>query len=361
MFLMIVAVIVVFGGLIFFHELGHFSMARTLGMGVSTFSLGFGPKLLKRKFGKTEYALSLLPLGGYVALVGENEQSELPAGFSPQESFSLRPAWQRLLVVLAGPLANIFLALVLCWILAFGWGESVLLPSIGDVQADSPAAKAGIQKGDKIISIDGAPIAGWNEMSAAIAASNGRVLHMEILRSMGLSSDSIVIVDVKPIRSDRKTIFGETETAFLIGVRSAGAFETHSLGVMESIKAGWRQCLSMLSLTWQGFVKLAERVVPADQVGGPIMIAQIIGQQAHQGLSGLLGLAALISINLGILNLLPVPVLDGGTVVFCLLEIFFRRPVNKKIVDYSMRVGIVLLIALMIFATFNDVMRLVRG
>ena len=179
---------------------------------------------------------------------------------------------------------------------------------------------------------------------------------MDLLRKAAPDDAGAVIsVEATPVQSQRKTIFGETETAWLIGIRSSGAFETHRLSLGESFGAGFRQCWSMISLTWQGFVKLVERVVPADQVGGPIMIAQIIGQQAEQGL------AALISINLGILNLLPIPVLDGGTVVFCLLEIIFRRPVSKKLVGISMRIGIALLLALMVFATYNDVVRIFKG
>ena len=357
----ILAVVLVFGGLIFFHELGHFSVARAFGMGVSTFSLGFGPKILKKKRGKTEYALSLIPLGGYVALVGETDEAELPKGFTREESFSLRPAWQRLLVVLAGPVANLLLALILCVIVALGWGVTSMLPSVGDVQADTPAQRAGLQKGDLILSIDGRAISTWQEMSDTIAASNGATLTMEIGRKDAQGRESVLEVQLAPERSTRKTLFGETETAWLIGIRSSGAIETKELGFLDSLRAGFDQCGAMISLTWQGFVKLVERVVPADQVGGPIMIAQVIGEQASAGLAGILGLAALISINLGILNLLPVPVLDGGTVVFCLWEIIFRRPINKKVLDYSMRVGVALLIALMIFATFNDVMRLIRG
>ena len=167
MLMTIIAVIIVLGGLIFFHELGHFAVARCLGMGVSTFSLGFGPKILKRKLGKTEYALSLVPLGGYVALVGESNESEIPEGFSPKESFALRPAWQRLLVVIAGPAANILLAWLLCWILAFGWGTPVLLPDVGAVVENSPAAKAGLKAGDRILSIDGQAVGSWDAMSAA--------------------------------------------------------------------------------------------------------------------------------------------------------------------------------------------------
>ncbi len=357
----ILAVVLVFGGLIFFHELGHFSVARAFGMGVSTFSLGFGPKILKKKRGKTEYALSLVPLGGYVALVGETDEADLPEGFTREESFSLRPAWQRLLVVLAGPVANLLLALSLCVIVALGWGVTSMLPSVGDVQSETPAQRAGLQKGDLILSIDGTPISTWQEMSDTIAASNGATLTMEIGRKDAQGQESVLEVQVTPERSTRKTLFGETETAWLIGIRSSGAIETRELGFLDSLRAGFDQCVSMVSLTWQGFVKLVERVIPADQVGGPIMIAQVIGEQAHAGLAGILGLAALISINLGILNLLPVPVLDGGTVVFCLWEIIFRRPINKKVLDYSMRVGVALLVALMIFATFNDVMRLIRG
>ncbi|WP_300923648.1 site-2 protease family protein, partial [uncultured Desulfovibrio sp.] len=151
----ILAVIIVLGGLIFFHELGHFAVARALGMGVSTFSLGFGPKILTRKVGKTEYALSLVPLGGYVALVGESDEADIPEGFTPAESFARRPAWQRLLVVAAGPAANILLAWLLCWALAFGWGVPVLQPVVGAVTAESPAARAGLLPGDRILSIDG--------------------------------------------------------------------------------------------------------------------------------------------------------------------------------------------------------------
>lgn len=361
MLITIIAVVVVFGGLIFFHELGHFSVARLFNMGVSTFSLGFGPKILKKKVGKTEYALSLLPLGGYVALVGETDEAELPEGFTKEDSFSLRPAWQRLLVVLAGPVANMLLALILCWIMAFTWGEHVLLPSVGAVQQDSPAFKAGLKPGDQIVAIDGKETKTWQDMSDAIAGSNGRTLSVDVMSQDGQSGGDVRKVEITPVRSQRKTIFGEDETAWLVGVRASGAFATNELSASESITSGWKQCWNMIVLTWEGFVKLIERVVPADQVGGPIMIAQVIGEQAHNGLEGLLGLAALISINLGILNLLPVPVLDGGTCVFCLAEIICRRPVNKKFIDYSMRVGVALLIALMVFATFNDVMRIIRG
>ena len=163
-----------------------------------------------------------------------------------------------------------------------------------------------------------------------------------------------------PQWSTRKTIFGEDEKAWLIGIGPLGSVRVEELGFSEALKTGLVQTWRLVDLTWQSFVKLAQRVVPADQVGGPIMIAQMVGQQAEQGLVGVLGLAALISINLAILNLLPVPVLDGGQMLFCLIEMIFRRPVPQKIQEWGMRVGMALLLSLMIFATFNDVTRIIN-
>lgn len=372
----IIAVVVVLGGLIFFHELGHFAVARGLGMGVSTFSLGFGPKILKYRKGKTEYALSLVPLGGYVALVGESDPKDIPEGFTEKESFALRPAWQRLLVVAAGPAANIILAWLLCWTLALGWGTPVLLPQVGGVVQNGPADKAGIQPGDTIVSINGAAVANWQDMADAITQSNGKTLAVTLSRpDMAPQADDqtrtdeaaqpeqgmIISVELTPERSIRKTIFGEEESAWLIGIRNSGAVRLVQHGFADAAIAGAGQTADMVSLTWQSFVKLAERVVPLDQVGGPIMIMQMVGKQAHEGLAGLLALAALISINLGILNLLPIPVLDGGQIVFCLWEIIFRRPLNARLQDYAMRAGIALLVALMLLATYNDLWRILKN
>lgn len=364
MLLTIVSIAVVLGGLIFFHELGHFCVARALGMGVSTFSLGFGPKLLKKKIGKTEYALSLVPLGGYVALVGENpddnSEVELPEGFTEEESFALRPAWQRLLVALAGPVANIVLAWVLCWILAAGWGTPVLLPEIGAIGENTPAAKAGLKSGDRILTINGQAIEDWDAMAAAIGASNGNPMDMEVERKIG-DSVSLLHFTMTAERSTRKTIFGEDETAWLVGVRAAGTVSTKSESIFSALGTGFNQTIKMLDLTWQSIVKLFQRVVPLDQLGGPIMIGQMVSDQAHQGMAGLLMLTALISINLGILNLLPIPVLDGGLILFCIFETILRHPVNRKVQNYAMRIGLTMLICLMIFATFNDIWRIIKG
>lgn len=376
MFLTIISVIIVLGGLIFFHELGHFIVARLFGMGVSTFSLGFGPKILKHKWGQTEYALSLVPLGGYVALVGESDGADIPEGFTIHESFARRPAWQRLLVIAAGPIANIFLAWLLFWTIAFVWGTPVMQPVIGAVAPDSPAFRAGIQAGDTVEAINGKEIKSWDEMSEAINASAGEPMRILLLRptqndeaknmpkntpedtrqDMGHDLE----VEVRAEKSVRKTIFGEDETAWLIGVRAGNAISTEPQPFWQAAQAGAIQTWHMVALTWQSFVKLAQRIVPLDQVGGPIMIAQMVGEQAHHGLAGLLALTALISVNLGILNLLPVPVLDGGQILFCLYEMIFGRPLPVKAQEYATRVGLILLLGLMVLATFNDIWRLIK-
>lgn len=370
MFITILSVIVVLGGLIFFHELGHFCVARIFGMGVSTFSLGFGPKILKKKIGKTEYALSLVPLGGYVALVGESDGADLPEEFVMAESFALRPAWQRLLVIAAGPISNILLAWILCSALAFLWGTPIRQPVIGGVTPDSPAATAGLKAGDRIEKIDGKSVNSWEEMSDLIGASGGEPMQIEIFRPNRETDNDgniresaggkILHLQITATKSVRKTIFGEDETAWLIGIRSGNAITTRTEGFLGAGKSGAIQTWNMVTLTWQSFVKLAQRVVPLDQVGGPIMIVQMVGEQAHEGIAGLLALTALISVNLGILNLLPIPVLDGGQIVFCLYEMIFRRPLPVKAQEYATRVGLFLLIALMVLATFNDVWRLIK-
>ncbi len=355
MFESIFYVLLVLGGLIFFHELGHFLMGRAFGMGVSTFSLGFGPKLLKYTYGKTEYCLSLIPLGGYCALVGEEVDAELPEGFSEKESFALRPAWQRLLVVIAGPAANILLAWILCWGLAYGYGQQYVLPVIGSIIEKSAAAEAGLQPKDKIVSINKKPIESWAVMAEAIEESKGQPMQVQIERA-GQILD--MTIQAKTMR--RKNIFGEEVETYAIGVHASNEMHHSPVDFFESAKVGAVRTWDMVVFTWTGFVKLFQRVVPLDQVGGPIMIAQMVGQQAEQGLAPVLALAALISINLGILNLLPIPVLDGGHIVFYTIEMIARRPVSPRIRQILTQVGFFLLIGLMILATFNDIWRIIK-
>ncbi|HIU17292.1 MAG TPA: RIP metalloprotease RseP [Candidatus Avidesulfovibrio excrementigallinarum] len=362
-----VAVVLVLGGLIFFHELGHFSVARLFGIGVRTFSLGFGPKLWGKQVGKTEYRLSLVPLGGYVSMVGEDGEEEDPevlardasnnVTFDSSESFAFRPAWQRMLVVLAGPVANIVLAFLIYWGVALFAGQSFLEPIIGTVVADSPAARAELKPGDRIVQIDGKPIQEWSEVVEGIGAGQGQPVRLMLERDEGREL-VLLTTEITPEAKTRKNIFGEEKPAWLIGITASGTYGTRELGAVDALTTGFSQTWGMVSFTFESFKKLFERVVPLDQVGGPILIAQMVGQQAEYGVTGVLLMAALISVNLGILNLLPVPVLDGGHIMFALIEIVRRRPVTDGVRDFATKMGMMLLLGLMLLATWNDLVRL---
>lgn len=354
-----VAVLLVLGGLIFFHELGHFSMARAFGIGVRTFSLGFGPKIFTRRRGKTDYCLSLIPLGGYVSLAGEdgeevpNPQEKDEVSFHETELFSQRPAWQRLLVVLAGPVANFVLALMLCWGLAWVQGQQYLFPEVGQILPGSPAERAGIQSNDMIKSIDGLPIKNWEQVIDGIGASQGKPVTFILFRNGEERT-----LTITPEAKTRPNIFGEEKPAWLVGFTNSGKMGYTPLKPLEAIVVGTQETWKMIALTGESFVKLVQRVVPLDNVGGPILIAQMIGQQAEQGIAGVLVLAALISVNLGILNLLPIPVLDGGHIVFFTLEMLLKRPLSIAVQTIAARVGMALLLCLMLLATWNDLKRL---
>ncbi len=347
-----VAVVLVLGVLIFIHELGHFLMARHFKIGVITFSLGFGPKVLKYKKDKTTYALSLIPLGGYVSMVGEYSDEVEELGFTEADAINHRPPLQRLLVAFAGPFANLLLAFLLYVGIAFHSGASITLPVIGSVLENSAAAEIGLEANDSILRIGNTPIEEWNDVVTALAENGATTTEIEFLRD-----DTIYTKEVSPKESVRTNIFGEEEKAYLLGVTPSGATKHIPLGFFDSILEGHKQTVFTIDVTLTGLSKLITGSVSADNVGGPIMIAQVVGQQANMGIIPLLLLTALISVNLGLLNLLPIPVLDGGTIVFSLIEMVTRRPISERVQNALMQVGGFLLLSLMVFATFNDVMR----
>lgn len=346
------AVVFVLGGLIFIHELGHFIMARYLKIGVITFSLGFGPKILKYKKDKTTYCLSLIPLGGYVSCVGEYSDEVEELGFTEEDSIVNRKPLDRLLLAAAGPVANLVLAFAIYWGIAFSAGKAIALPTIGDIMPNSVAAQAGLQENDTIIRIGDIPIKEWNEVPKAIAKTNGEPTLIEYMRD-----GEIYTLTLTPKEDKRVNMFGEEEKAYLIGVMPSGKVEHQPLSFFASLKEGFSQTYFTIDMTLTGLGKLITGSVSADNVGGPILIAEVVGNQATKGIVPLLLLAALISVNLGLLNLLPIPVLDGGTIVFSLIEMLIRKPINQTVQEKLMQVGGVLLIGLMIFATFNDIMR----
>ena len=348
----ILAIVLVLGGLIFFHELGHFVLARSLGMGVSVFSLGFGTRLFGFKRGKTDYRICVFPLGGYVQLVGESPDAELPEGFTPEESFSRRPPWQRMLVVLAGPVFNFLLAWIIFWGLAWTQDVQEMLPVIGQVTNSSAAADAGILPGDRIATVDGQEILVWSDLVQRIEANQGDSMELTVVRGR-----QEFILHVTPRIQEKRNLFGEVKSMPMLGIAPKGELMTRDLGFFAASVQGARQIWDVSGLMVMGIIKLVERVIPWTDMGGVILISEMIHKEAQTGLVNLLALTALISINLGILNLLPIPVLDGGHILFFFLETITGKPLSPQIQQIALRIGMTLLFMLMVFATINDILR----
>jgi regulator of sigma E protease len=347
----IFSLIIVLGVLIFFHELGHFLVARLLGVGVEKFSLGFGPKLIGKKIGITEYQISAIPLGGYVKMVGESPDSELDPSEIPI-SFTHKHVLKRILIVAAGPFFNILLALIIFFGIFQISGLLILKPGIGNVNEGSPAYIAGLKKNDLVVSIDGVDISSWEDMANAIMASKGKTLAISVLRG-----DTVLTKNVTPEVNKVKNIFNEDVDRYVIGITASGEVFKKDLNFFQAVSESFDQTYQITALTIKGIVKLFQGTVSPKTLGGPIMIAQMAGQQAKEGMVNLIFFIALISINLAILNFLPIPVLDGGHLLFFFIEAVKGSPVSVKVREISQQAGIFVLILLMIYVFYNDIAR----
>ena len=348
--------LVVLGVLIFFHELGHFLAAKYFGVKVLKFSLGFGPKLAGKQVGETEYLISALPLGGYVKMLGESpdEEEEPLSPEDKEKSFSNKHVAKRIGIVAAGPIFNLFLALIIFCGFYIVAGVHVMTPEIGQVREDSPASKGGLLKGDIIVSVDGQGTENWPQIKEIIQRNTGQPVDVKVKRG-----DGYVTLTVIPEISVTQNIFGEEIRSPLIGIVAAGTFEKVNLGPVAAIAEGFRKTWEIIVLTCLTVVKLIQRVIPMETVGGPILIGQMTGQLAQENWILLIPYTAVISINLGILNLLPVPVLDGGFIVLLLIELIIGRPLHIKKRELLQKMGIFLLVLLMVFVVYNDIKRLI--
>lgn len=352
--------IILLGLLIFFHELGHFLVAKYFKVYVEKFSIGFGPKLFSWKRGETEYMLSAIPLGGYVKMYGDgpdyNSEGDTEGAPEMKErAFNNKPLYARALIVFAGPLANFLLAAVV-YALIFMAGVPRSTAVIGEIMPDMPAAEAGLLEGDKVVSVDGNPVVFWDEMSSYVVERPGREIVFEIQRN----GERMEIV-VTPKESMQKNVFGEDVKVGLVGVRVSGDYIRVNYGFFPSLKMGVEKTAEVTGLIVTGVVKIFQKSVPADSIGGPIMILQMAKTSADEGVLMLLGLMAAISVNLAILNLLPIPVLDGGHLLFYAVEAVTRRPVSIKIREYANMAGMMLIFGLMFFAFYNDIVRIIKS
>jgi regulator of sigma E protease len=427
--------------LIFVHELGHFLAARKCGVVVEKFSIGFGKKLFGITSRGTEFIIAAIPLGGYVKMKGE----ELGEETSEEGSFSAAPPQHRLLIAFAGPAFNILFALAI-YVFVYMIGVETIGPVIGTVKENSPALKAGLQTGDRIISVNNNPIRFWSQLQKKVYHSPGEKLNFQIERL----KKGIINLEIIPTTEEIKNLFGDTEQVGLIGITPlantityikkesaaekaglqlndriiavgninifgwsdlrpaavdkpgqsltfkiqrndteilipliptpktikdpngndlkigeigigmSGLMVLEQYGLIGSISRAIKETWEMTSLIAISVQKMLFGSIPADQIGGPILIFQIYGEQAEQGFNEFIRLTALLSINLGLINLLPIPILDGGHILFFLIEIIKGRPVTEKNRELAQQVGFFMLISLMVFAFYNDIVRVIN-
>lgn len=350
----IVAALILLGILIIVHEFGHFIVARICGVGVEKFSVGFGKTIFSRRVGDTEYIWAVVPLGGYVKLVGEDPDEEAEA-VDPEKSFNNKPVRSRLAIVSAGALFNIFLAVVIFFgIYLLGVPVALDDPRIGGLVPGKPAEKAGLLTDDVVSAVDGVPVKTWDEMAEIIQSNPGRALTLEITRK-----ETSFPVTITPEQSEVSNLKGEKVKIGQIGITRAE--EVQSFGVTESAYRAVERTLAVSYLTYWGIYKMVTGEISPKNIGGPIFIGQLAGEQIRKGLTAYASLTAIISINLGVINLLPIPILDGGHVIFLFLESIFRRPVKVRHREIAQQVGLFLLISLMVFAFYNDIMRFISS
>lgn len=347
-------VVVVFGLIVFVHELGHFSVAKLIGVGVERFSLGFGPKLVGRTVGETEYLISAVPLGGYVKMIGEETGEEIAAADIPR-SFLHQSLTSRFLIVAAGPCANFVTAFVLFSLafVSFGMPVAVEEARIGAIVPDSPAQRAGLQAGDEVVSISGRRVQTWEEMAEHIRGSQGEELSLQVKR---VGSQQPFELVVSPELRQEAAL--EERGRYVIGIMPDSRLEQVSAG--RAVVLGAEQTWALSVLIVQTVGKLIQGEVSTKELGGPILIAQVAGQQAQRGLSHLIHFTALINVNLAIFNLLPIPILDGGHLLLLFIELLLGRPLSLRSREVAFRVGFLVIISLVVLVFYNDIARLVR-
>ncbi len=349
----IVTSLLVLSFLIFFHELGHFLAARYFGVKVEVFSIGFGKKIFSKIIGDTEYRLSAIPLGGYVQMKGQDDSD--PTKFSNDpDSYNRKKPWQRIIILIAGPFANFFLAFLLYIVIA-NIGVTRLAPVIGEVSQNSPAQQIGLKKGDKILEINGQKINSWDDLSKLIKQSNGKLI-LTIQRDK-----TIQAYLVKPDTKEVKNIFGEIKKRRIIGISPSGETVIINYNPIEAIHFAYSETIRATTLILKSLQKLVEGVIPAKDLGGVVSIVQVTAKASEVGIVALLGLTALISVNLGVLNLLPIPALDGGHIMFNLYEIVRKKPPSQEVLYKLTVMGWVFLLSLMAFTIFNDIYRIAGG
>ena len=344
------AFLFVLGVLVLVHECGHFLVAKLLRVRVEVFSIGFGKKLFGIKKGHTEYCISAVPLGGYVKLSGDNPEEKRDG--QNWEFLSKTPG-ERAAIVAAGPAFNYLIAFIL-FSFVFFLGVPTLTAKIGELKDDYPAQMAGMQQGDRILSVDGKKIEYWEELSEIIyKKTEGRQVKLEIQRQ-----DKIFDLSLVPKVEITKNLFGEDIKIGLIGVMPSEETKVVRYGILKSVGKGLERIIILTKMTYFSLYRMTIGKMSVRQsLAGPVVIFKITGEAAKLGFVYLLQIMAALSVSLAIINLFPIPVLDGGHLLFLLFEKIRGKPVDIKVQEIATRVGLSMLIVLMIFVFYNDLVR----
>ena len=345
--LSLILFVVILSAIVAVHEFGHFIFAKLSNIYVYEFSIGMGKKIFgkKRKDGETEFCLRAVPLGGYVMIAGEDvEDDKIPK----DRQMCNKGFFSRFLVLFAGAFNNFVFAFLILFVSALIYGAVSLKPYIGDVAVDYPAYSVGLSKGDLVLSIDGEKISNWDKGLIKLQTTDGDAVLFKVQKVDG----SIREYEVKPVLVKDES--GNESYKFGIATQSEKEY-----GFLKSLSYAWNKTISLFGSMWDTLKYLFTGKVGVNQLSGPVGIYSIVDSQAEQGLEALLYLVAYLSINVGIINLLPFPAFDGGRILFLLIEKIFRKPVSKKVENIIHSIGFMLIIGLLIFVTFNDILRLI--
>ncbi|MCF7740613.1 MAG: RIP metalloprotease RseP [Candidatus Marinimicrobia bacterium] len=355
----IIGIVVVVGGIIFFHELGHYTFAKLSGMRVEQFSIGFPPKIYGKKIGETEYQLSAIPLGGFVKVTGvidESLDTESTVDRDDHKSFASKPTWQKLLFISGGVLFNLILAVILFFTITMfrGFQEPATEKAVvGTVVEGYPADSVGMEKGDRIVAIDGQKVEKWEDMTALIHNHPNDTIAVSWLNEGRQKTARLKTRAQKTIKD------GKFQDIGIIGI--GAATQNRPAGFLESIGQGFALTGYWLKITVVSLKEMIMGHVSLKNVGGPVMIAQMAGESARSGVLTLLGFMAVISVNLALLNILPIPALDGGHLIIILVEGIRGRELSNKTKLRIQKIGMLIIFLLMGLVFYNDIARLITG
>lgn len=352
------AFLFVLSGVVFVHELGHFLVARWCGVRVLAFSIGFGRELFgfvdKRG---TRWKFCLIPLGGYVKMLGDEDVAsarpdQKAVADDPRHAFPTQPVWARMAIVAAGPAANMIFAILVYGAVFMTVGQPTTRPIVGQVLPQSAAEEAGLKSGDRFVSIDGKAITRFEQVRQLTQLSIDRVMQVTVDRS-----GRQLTIPVRPRVVERADRFGDVERTPLIGVTASGETVLDRQGPFTALASATQVTGSIVKDTFVAIGQMVRGVRGSDEIGGPIRIAEASAHAAAAGLLPLITMMAFLSVNLGLINILPIPLLDGGHLLFYAFEVVRGRPLPERIQDFGLKIGVGLVGALMIFATWNDISR----